>query len=62
MLLEEATDAGARLVKNAEVVSIESGQADDIVVLEDGRRFHADMVIGADGKHAWIRRPPTTNG
>lgn len=51
LLLGEATDAGARLVKNAEVVNIESGETDDMVVLKDGRRFHGDMIIGADGKH-----------
>ncbi|KAJ5117383.1 hypothetical protein N7448_011015 [Penicillium atrosanguineum] len=56
LLLGEAIDAGARLIKNAEVVNIESSEIDDAVVLKDGRRFHADMIIGADGKHALVRK------
>lgn len=61
LLLEKATDAGARLVRSAEVISVESGETDDMVVLKDGRRFYADMIIGADGKYAFIRKnTPTT--
>lgn len=37
------------------MVRIESGQADDVVVLKDGRCFHADVIIGADGKDALVR-------
>ncbi|CDM34512.1 Monooxygenase, FAD-binding [Penicillium roqueforti FM164] len=55
LLLEEATNAGAHLVKNAEVVSIESCPAVDMVVLKDGRRFHPDMIIGADGLWSTMR-------
>lgn len=51
MLLKEALAAGANVVTNTEVVGIEQSlDGPQGVLLKDGDRVDADVVIGADGK------------
>ena len=50
MLLAEALEAGANIMTDSEVTSVEI--ADDSlqkIILKDGRIIEADVVIGADG-------------
>ena len=48
ILLDEAIRLGAVLQLGAEVENVYAQQA--VVLLTDGRRISADVVIGADGK------------
>lgn len=53
MLLEEATRLGANIMTHAEAVDVETNtDQQTVVLLKDGRRLLADVVIGADGKSA----------
>jgi salicylate hydroxylase len=52
VLLSEALDMGADVTTSAEVISIESTtDAQQRIMLRDGRRIEADVVVGADGTH-----------
>lgn len=55
-LVRQATAAGATLVHGADIVR--ASQSEDGVTLEsrDGRRFHAPVVIAADGVHSIVAR------
>ncbi|KAB5576330.1 putative salicylate hydroxylase, partial [Coniochaeta sp. 2T2.1] len=56
VLLAEALDVAADVVTNAEVTSIESAtDTQQTVVLKDGHRIQADVVIGADGLWSLVR-------
>jgi salicylate hydroxylase len=61
VLLKSAKEAGAKLILSAEVTAItraasETSQGEqEIVVLKDGRRFAADLVVGADGLWSMCR-------
>lgn len=50
VLLDEALAAGAHAVTSAEVTGIcSAADGPQTVLLKDGRRISADVVIGADG-------------
>lgn len=43
------------MVFSAPIESLEAGKNGHVVVLRDGRRIEADLVIGADGAHSVVR-------
>lgn len=51
-LADEATKAGAELVFNSAVAGADPAGA---LIMEDGRRLEADLVIGADGVNSRVR-------
>ncbi|KAK8090505.1 hypothetical protein PG994_000010 [Apiospora phragmitis] len=56
VLLSEAKQLGAEIVTGAEVIDVEQSQSSrQVVALKDGRRFEADVVIGADGLWSSLR-------
>ncbi|HUN76560.1 MAG TPA: FAD-dependent monooxygenase [Steroidobacteraceae bacterium] len=55
VLVEGAAQAGAELVTDAEVVGIAQDAKGASAVLSDGRRFSADLLVGADGIHSHVR-------
>ncbi|CAK7204893.1 hypothetical protein SEUCBS139899_007655 [Sporothrix eucalyptigena] len=56
VLLDAAVDAGADVITNAEVTGVvESTEGPQTAILKDGRRFEADVVIGADGLWSHMR-------
>lgn len=77
-LLDRAVELGAKLVVNARVVDVETPDLDSdddrrgnhaTVVLADGRRMVADLVVGADGINSRLREtllghpdPPVRTG
>ncbi|CAK7219080.1 hypothetical protein SCUCBS95973_003703 [Sporothrix curviconia] len=57
-LLDRAVELGAKLVTSARVDDVEIAGDDAVdatVVLADGRRMTADLVVGADGIHSRLR-------
>ena len=54
ILLEGAREAGVELRLLSRVVSVESGDR-PVVVMEDGARHEAAVLIGADGLHSRVR-------
>jgi salicylate hydroxylase len=60
-LLERATELGAKLTTKAKIVDVEYERSRDgestiaVAVCEDGRRFKADLVVGADGINSKCR-------
>lgn len=60
-LLERAVELGAELVVKTKVVNVEYESSADgeseiaIAVCEDGRRFSADLIVGADGINSRCR-------
>lgn len=74
VLISRAKGLGASLECNARVVDVifasaEVGKEGATVVLEDGRRMDADLVVGADGIHSRMRevlvgkkQPPKRTG
>lgn len=70
-LLERARELGVRIVTNARVDSVVFGEVggQSEVVLHDGRRLSADLVVAADGINSRMREclvgkpdPPTPTG
>lgn len=55
VLVEGAADAGVELVTDAEVVDVAQDARRASAVLGDGRRFSADLLVGADGIHSRVR-------
>lgn len=55
VLVEGAADAGAQLVPEAEVIDVAQGATGAAAMLGDGRKFSADLLIGADGIHSRVR-------
>jgi 2-polyprenyl-6-methoxyphenol hydroxylase-like FAD-dependent oxidoreductase len=51
-LADEAEKAGAELVFNSTAVAVDPAGA---LIMEDGRRLEADLVIGADGVNSRVR-------
>jgi salicylate hydroxylase len=53
LLLENALNSGARLLKDAEVIGVDDSAESEYgtctVSLKDGRQIGADVIIGADG-------------
>ncbi|OQV07457.1 FAD binding domain-containing protein [Cladophialophora immunda] len=73
VLLEAARKNGAKIITNGEVTGIEQGTGEDlgkqIVLMKDGNRMMADIVVGADGLWSGIREyvlgrpmPPVETG
>ncbi|KAH8144869.1 uncharacterized protein LAJ45_11139 [Morchella importuna] len=54
-LLERAVELGARVVCQARVMDVEIGGDKSTVVLEDGSKIYADLVVGADGVASRMR-------
>lgn len=70
-LLTRALELGGKVETNARVVDVEDldGGETATAVLADGRRFQADLVVGADGINSRLREvmvghkdPPTPTG
>ncbi|MBE7180452.1 MAG: FAD-dependent monooxygenase, partial [Terriglobus roseus] len=68
-LVERAEELGARLVVNSKVADVVATEEGATVVLEDGARWQADLVVGADGIASKLREimtgreePPTLTG
>ena len=55
MLVQQALEDGAYIGKAAEVVQIDESVIPYNVVLRDGRRIVADVVVGADGAESKLR-------
>src|SRR5690606_13476838 len=58
--LNHALDAALRFAPGLKVVSgravrLEQDAGSATVVLENGDRFGAGLVVGADGAHSWVR-------
>ncbi len=51
VLLETAAEVGANIITDADVTGIETASdGPQTLLIKDGRRISADVVIGADGK------------
>lgn len=55
ILAEGAADAGVALVPDAEVVDVTQTSTAATVILRNGRRYSADLLVGADGIHSRVR-------
>lgn len=61
LLLEAATEAGAKVLVNTRIVSIDESGESPIATTKDGQRLQADLIIGADGKTLPFICSPSTN-
>jgi 2-polyprenyl-6-methoxyphenol hydroxylase-like FAD-dependent oxidoreductase len=55
ILVQGAAEAGVTLLTDAEVIAIEQEGAGVTAVLSDGRRYSADLLVGADGIYSRLR-------
>jgi geranylgeranyl reductase family protein len=55
-LARRAEDAGAELLEAARVTNIKSSTEDMEAVLQDGRTFRGEIIIGADGVNTTVGR------
>ena len=55
-LLPAVHAAGVEFISGAKFASLAWSSAEGTLALEDGRRFTAKLVVGADGLHSWVRR------
>ncbi len=51
-LVRRATECGVEILTNSRTVSVSS---DGDVTTHDGRQYHADLVVGADGYSSFVR-------
>lgn len=53
VLLDAAQSGGVRVLTDSDVVNVEAGTNElegcQVVILKNGRRLDADVVVGADG-------------
>ncbi|KAK9420841.1 hypothetical protein SUNI508_00932 [Seiridium unicorne] len=56
VLEKRARDTGATLTFNASVVGVQDDELRAIVILQDGRKIHADLVLAADGIRSRLRK------
>ena len=54
-LVDRVRDGGAEIVAPASFASIAWSTAHGTLVLDDGRRLAAKLVVGADGVRSWVR-------
>jgi len=56
-LLDRAVELGSKVLMNSRVGGVEFGEAGGVctVLLHDGRRLSADLVVGADGINSVMR-------
>jgi len=52
LLLDEATKAGTVVHTDARVEKIDDSGESPIAYTRDGRKWEADLIIGADGTHS----------
>jgi 3-hydroxybenzoate 6-monooxygenase len=55
-LLQRCAESGVGLHTDANVAELTDAGTRVVAVCADGREFRADIAIGADGLHSWIRR------
>ena len=55
VLLNEALRLGAGLRKDAEVVDINISSENPYVVIRNGEKIYADVIVGADGMLVRLR-------
>jgi len=55
VLMQKALEVGAYIGRAAEVVEIDDSVNPYNVILKDGRRLIADVVVGADGRPCFPR-------
>ena len=55
-LLEAARVPGIDFVTGARFASLTWSATEGALALDDGRRFSARLVVGADGLHSWVRK------
>jgi 2-polyprenyl-6-methoxyphenol hydroxylase-like FAD-dependent oxidoreductase len=51
LLVEAASEAGAEILVNTRIIDLDESGPSPVVIARDGRRFEADLIIGADGEH-----------
>ena len=49
-LAKTATETGVKILRNVRVASIEESGESPVAITKDGRRFEADIIIGADDR------------
>ena len=55
-LAEAVTAAGIEVLAPAAVAAVETGLAEAVVTLKDGRMIHASVVVGAEGRGSTVRQ------
>ncbi|KUJ08879.1 FAD/NAD(P)-binding domain-containing protein, partial [Mollisia scopiformis] len=55
LLLEAATEAGAKVQVNTRVIDIDESDESPVAITKDGQRLEADLIIGADGAKSVMR-------
>lgn len=55
-LLPAVHSAGVEFISGARFAALAWSSHEATLALEDGRRFAAKLVVGADGLHSWVRR------
>jgi ubiquinone biosynthesis UbiH/UbiF/VisC/COQ6 family hydroxylase len=55
-LLAAVYASGVELVTGAKFASLAWSASEGMLMLEDGRRFAASLIVGADGLNSWVRQ------
>jgi 2-polyprenyl-6-methoxyphenol hydroxylase-like FAD-dependent oxidoreductase len=50
LLRSAAEEAGAVIILNSRVATIDETPSSSVAITNDGRRYEADLIVGADGK------------